>query len=167
MRGARCFRTGTQEHPRQWAVTDEQRSRWPGAAPPRRAGAVWLSGVVARSLQTPEGYARRSRLARQPNSRQQNRKLFLNRPLASLRPMSAHSHGCRSHLTARTGSIFWAAFGITRRFGSKTATLFLRTSPRACKDKSTQSWHSARRTRDNSRCSFLVTADNRSALVYR
>src|SRR6266567_4053348 len=57
MRGARCFRTGTQEHPRQWAVTDEQRSRWPGAAPPRRAGAVWLSGVFARSLQTPEGYA--------------------------------------------------------------------------------------------------------------
>src|SRR5207302_8272198 len=49
---------GHQEHPRQWAVTDEQRSRWPGAAPPRRAGAVWLSGVVARSLQTPEGYAR-------------------------------------------------------------------------------------------------------------
>src|SRR5438128_6492291 len=71
---------GHQEHPRQWAVTDEQRSRWPGAAPPRRAGAVWLSGVVARSLQTAAGYARRSRLARQPNSRQQNRNLFLNRP---------------------------------------------------------------------------------------
>src|SRR6266699_7189618 len=51
MRGAR------REHPRQRAVTDEQRSRWPGAAPPRRAGAVWLSGVFARSLQTPEGYA--------------------------------------------------------------------------------------------------------------
>src|SRR5438128_8872455 len=76
MRGAR------REHPRQWAVTDEQPSRWPGAAPPRRAGAVWLSGVVARSLQTAGGYARRSRLARQPNSRQQNRNLFLNRPLA-------------------------------------------------------------------------------------
>src|SRR5947209_4784022 len=73
MRGAR------REHPRQWAVTDEQRSRWPGAAPARRAGAVWLSGVVARSLQTAGGYARRSRLARQPNSRQQNRNLFLNR----------------------------------------------------------------------------------------
>src|SRR6266567_5963275 len=58
MRGARCFRTGTQEHPRQWAVTDEQRSRWPGAAPPRTAGAVWLPGVVARSLQTAGGYAR-------------------------------------------------------------------------------------------------------------
>src|SRR5207302_6118389 len=75
---------GHQEHPRQWAVTDEQRSRWPGAAPPRRAGAVWLSGVVARSLQTHEGYARRSRLASQPNSRQQNRNLFLNRPLRNL-----------------------------------------------------------------------------------
>src|SRR5439155_16117800 len=75
MRGAR------REHPRQWAVTDEQRSRWTGAAPPRRAGAVWLSGVVARSLQTAGGYARRSRLARQPNSRQQNRNLFLSRPL--------------------------------------------------------------------------------------
>src|SRR5438876_1965117 len=75
MRGAR------REHPRQWAVTDEQRSRWPGAAPPRRAGAVWLSGVVARSLQTAGGYARRSRLARQPNSHQQNRNLFLSRPL--------------------------------------------------------------------------------------
>src|SRR5438876_3607039 len=75
MRGAR------REHPRQWAVTDEQRSRWPGAAPPRRAGAVWLSGVVARSLQTAGGYARRSRLARQPNSRQQNRNLFSSRPL--------------------------------------------------------------------------------------
>src|SRR5437867_11136441 len=74
MRGAR------REHPRQWAVTDEQRSRWPGAAPPRRAGAVWLSGVVARSLQTAGGYARRSRLARQPNSRQQYRNLFLSRP---------------------------------------------------------------------------------------
>src|SRR5947208_12975372 len=76
MRGAR------REHPRQWAVTDEQRSRWPGAAPPPRAGAVWLSGVVARSLQTAGGYARRSRLARQPNSRQQNRNLFLSRPLS-------------------------------------------------------------------------------------
>src|SRR5438128_3100097 len=82
MRGVR------REHPRQWAVTDEQRSRWPGAAPPRRAGAVWLSGVVARSLQTAGGYARRSRLARQPNSRQQNRNLFLNRPL---QPISQRS----------------------------------------------------------------------------
>src|SRR5438128_8824557 len=102
MRGARCFRTGNQAHPRQWAVTDEQRSSWLGAAPPRRAGAVWLSGVVARSLQTAGGYARRSRLARQPNSRQQNRNLFLNRPLGSGQSRLGQDVSRKfSHLTGR------------------------------------------------------------------
>ena len=36
-------------------VTDEQRSSWPGAAPPLRAGAIWLAGFVSHSSQATSG----------------------------------------------------------------------------------------------------------------
>src|SRR6266545_8365011 len=86
MRGARCFRTGTRSIPHSGAVTDEQRSRWPDAAPPR-AGALWLAGFVAHSSQTAAGMlwcpcGSTSRLASKPKSLQQNRNLFLSGPLA-------------------------------------------------------------------------------------
>src|SRR5207244_743797 len=41
--------------PHSGAVTDEQGSRWPDAAPPLRAGALWLAGFVAHSSQTAAG----------------------------------------------------------------------------------------------------------------
>jgi len=62
------------------AVTDEQRRSRPGAAPPRRAGAISLSGFVSPQSQSP-GYAPSSCLARKRNRLQQNRNLFLHRPL--------------------------------------------------------------------------------------
>jgi len=74
MQGAR------REHPRFGAVTDEQRRSRPGAAPPRRAGAISLSGFVSPQSQSP-GYAPSSCLARKRNRLQQNRNLFLHRPL--------------------------------------------------------------------------------------
>jgi len=51
----------------------------PGAAPPRRAGAISLSGFVSPQSQSP-GYAPSSCLARKRNHLQQNRNLFLHRP---------------------------------------------------------------------------------------
>src|SRR5437879_7453341 len=53
-RRARCEARGG-SIPQSGAVTDEQRSRWPGAAPPLRAGALWLAGFVAHSSQTAAG----------------------------------------------------------------------------------------------------------------
>src|SRR5437867_10632375 len=53
-RRARCEARGG-SIPHSGAVTDEQRSRWPDAAPPLRAGALWLAGFVAHSSQTAAG----------------------------------------------------------------------------------------------------------------
>ena len=53
-RRARCEARGG-SIPHSGAVTDEQGSRWPDAAPPLRAGALWLAGFVAHSSQTAAG----------------------------------------------------------------------------------------------------------------
>src|SRR2546426_5300345 len=53
-RRARCEARGG-SIPQSGAVTNEQRSRWPGAAPPLGAGALWLAGFVAHSSQTAAG----------------------------------------------------------------------------------------------------------------
>src|SRR2546422_11553973 len=53
-RRARCEARGG-GIPHSGAVTDEQGSRWPDAAPPLRAGALWLSGFVSPSSQTASG----------------------------------------------------------------------------------------------------------------
>ena len=46
-RGRECIRSDTRP--------TEERSRWPGAAPPRRAGGLWLAGFVAPRSQTAAG----------------------------------------------------------------------------------------------------------------
>src|SRR5437870_12713978 len=94
-RRARCEARGG-SIPHSGAVTDEQRSRWPDAAPPLGAGALWLAGFVAHSSQTAVRYARRSRLASKPNSLQQNRNLFLNEPLALNRYQASRRPSRRS-----------------------------------------------------------------------
>src|SRR2546422_7845625 len=52
-RRARCEARGG-SIPQSGAVTDEQRSRWPGAAPPLRAGALWLAGFIRSEEHTSE-----------------------------------------------------------------------------------------------------------------
>src|SRR3989442_8685507 len=53
-RRARCETRGG-SIPQSGGVTHEQRSRWPDAAPPLPAGALWLAGFVAHSSQTAAG----------------------------------------------------------------------------------------------------------------
>jgi len=86
------------EHPRFGAVTDEQRRSRPGAAPPRRAGAISFSGFVSPQSQSPD-YAPSSCLARKRNRLQQNRNLFLHRPLSG----DGRRHGARASRATEGG----------------------------------------------------------------
>src|SRR5882724_9056510 len=57
----------TREHPPQWGCDRGATTPEPKSAATLRAAVLFGPDVVARALQTPEGYARRSRLVRAEN----------------------------------------------------------------------------------------------------
>src|SRR5437667_10705702 len=68
----RCWRGATREHPPQWGCDRGATTPEPKSDAPLRAALLFGPEVVARSLQTPEGYARvpvRKHLAPRPGQK--------------------------------------------------------------------------------------------------